>query len=130
LAKAKKSALKTTAGKKDKSYKHPIPKRGRILAFLRDTGRPQKPGELFQEFGLKAPEKRALLIDKHRNMLTAGQILENRGGEFCPADKLNPVTGRVSGHRDGFGFVDRDEDVFLSARNMSRKRPQGWMTVS
>jgi len=122
LAKPKKPAAKTTAGKKDKSYKYPIPKRGRILAFLRDAGRPQKPGELFQEFGLKAPEKRALLIDKLRNMVTAGQVLENRGGEFCLVEKLNLVTGKVSGHRDGFGFVNRDDDegddVFLSAREM------------
>jgi len=118
---SKKPAKKKSAGKKDKNYKHPIPKRGRILAFLRDAGLPQKPGEMFQEFGLKAPEKKALLVDKLRNMVKDGQILENRGGEFCLVEKLNLVTGRVIGHRDGFGFVrrdDGDEDVYLSAREM------------
>ncbi|MDH5621952.1 MAG: ribonuclease R, partial [Gammaproteobacteria bacterium] len=36
--------------------------------------------------------------------------------------KLDLVTGKISGHRDGFGFVIRDdgvaEDVYLSAREM------------
>ena len=51
-----------------------------------------------------------------------GLILENRKREFCLTAKLDLITGTVSGHRDGFGFVSRDDgdpdDVFLSAREM------------
>ncbi len=112
---------KKNESKKSKSYKHPIPKRGKILAFLRDAGRPLTLDALFGEYGLKAPEKKKLLVEKLRNMVRAGQIIENRRGEFCLIERLNLVTGTVSGHRDGFGFVARDdgtEDVYLSAREM------------
>jgi ribonuclease R len=55
-------------------------------------------------------------------MVRAGQILENRRGEFCLTAKLDLVTGTVNGHRDGFGFVVRDDgepdDIYLSAREM------------
>ena len=115
---AKQQKTKST---KAKPYKHPIPKRGKILAFLRDAGRPLKLDELFEEYGLKAPEKQKLLVEKLRNMVRAGQIIENRRGEFCLIERLNLVTGTVSGHRDGFGFVARDDsedDVYLSAREM------------
>jgi ribonuclease R len=55
-------------------------------------------------------------------MVRKGQVIENRRGEFCLTAKLDLVTGIVSGHRDGFGFVVRDdgepEDIYLSAREM------------
>ncbi len=73
-------------------------------------------------YGLKGQRMRALLVERLYDMVRAGQILENRRGEFCLTIKLDLVTGRVSGHRDGFGFVIRDDgdpdDVFLSAREM------------
>jgi len=75
-----------------------------------------------QAFGLKGQRMRSLLIDQLNDMVRAGQILENRRGEFCLTAKLDLVTGKVSGHRDGFGFVIRDDgdpdDIFLSAREM------------
>jgi ribonuclease R len=61
-------------------------------------------------------------VEKLNTMVRAGQIIENRRGEYCLTAKLDLVTGTVSGHRDGFGFVVRDdgesEDVYLSAREM------------
>ncbi len=55
-------------------------------------------------------------------MVRAGQILQNRRNEYCLTAKLDLVTGTVSGHRDGFGFVVRDasdgDDIYLSAREM------------
>jgi ribonuclease R len=63
-----------------------------------------------------------LLADRLYAMVRAGKILENRRGEFCLTAKLDLVTGVVNGHRDGYGFVRRDDgepdDVFLSAREM------------
>lgn len=54
-------------------------------------------------------------------MVWAGQIIENRRGEFCLAKTLGLLTGTVSAHIDAFGFVrrdDSDEVVYLSAREM------------
>ena len=72
-------------------------------------------------FSLKGQRMRALLVDSLTGMVRAGQIIENRRHEYCLTQKLELTTGRVSGHKDGFGFVipdDGSEDVYLSAREM------------
>ncbi|MDA0681441.1 MAG: ribonuclease R [Proteobacteria bacterium] len=92
-----------------------------MLDFLRESGRPLKAEEIFGEFGLGGQKVRSQLLEKLRSMVSAGQIIENRRGEFCLIERLNLVTGKVSGHRDGFGFVARDDlgdDIYLSAREM------------
>ena len=73
-------------------------------------------------FGLKGQRMRSSLVDRLRTMARAGQVLENRRGEYCLTAKLDLVTGTVTGHRDGFGFVVREDgepdDIYLSAREM------------
>ncbi len=72
-------------------------------------------------FELKGQRMLSLLADRLDGMVRAGQLIENRRREYCLTDKLELVTGRVSGHRDGFGFVlpdDDSDDVYLSAREM------------
>jgi ribonuclease R len=104
-----------------KKYKHPIPSRNELLDFLTETGRPVKADAILKAFGLKGQRLRSLLDDRLHGMLRAGQIMENRRHEYCLMAKLDLVTGEVSGHRDGFGFVIPDEgedDIYLSAREM------------
>ncbi len=77
--------------------------------------------DLMQAFELKGQRMRAALQETLDRMVRAGQIIENRRGEFCLTEKLELIAGTVSSHRDGFGFVlrdDGDEDVYLSAREM------------
>jgi ribonuclease R len=77
--------------------------------------------ELMQAFDLEGARMRSSLLDTLKRMHEAGQIIENRRGEYCLAEKLELIAGLVSGHRDGFGFVLRDdggEDAYLSAREM------------
>jgi ribonuclease R len=104
-----------------KSYKHPIPSRNQLLDHLEDAGRPLKADALLAAFSLRGQRMRSLLVDRLQGMVRAGQIIENRRGEYCLTAKLDLVTGTVSGHRDGFGFVvpdDRSDDIYLSAREM------------
>jgi ribonuclease R len=64
---------------------------------------------------------RNLLEERLDGMLRAGQIIENRRREYCLTARLDLVTGTVTGHPDGFGFVRRDDggdDIYLSAREM------------
>jgi ribonuclease R len=107
---------------KGKRYKHPIPTPNELIDFLTEAGKPLKAEAILEAFGLKGQRMRSLLVDKLYAMVRAGQILENRRGEYCLTAKLDLVTGTVSGHRDGFGFVARDDgdadDVYLSAREM------------
>jgi ribonuclease R len=49
--------------------------------------------------------------------------MPNRKGVLLLSTKLDFVAGKVSGHRDGFGFLLRDEggpDIFLSPREMQK----------
>lgn len=106
----------------NKPYKHPVPSRNSLLDYLEDVGRPVKAEKMMADLGLKGQRTRHLLVDRLHEMVRAGQIIENRRKEFCLTAKLDLVTGTVSGHRDGFGFVIRDDgggdDVYLSAREM------------
>ena len=107
--------------RKKKPYKHPIPSRNELLDHLKAAGTPRKAGQILKAFGLKGQRMHSLLVDRLYEMVRAGQIIENRRGEFCLMAKLELVTGVVSGHRDGFGFVRRDDggdDIYLSAREM------------
>lgn len=107
---------------KGKPYKHPIPGPNDLIDFLTETGTPLKADAILKAFDLKGQRMRSLLVEKLNAMVRAGQIIENRRGEYCLTAKLDLVTGKVSGHSDGFGFVVRDdgasEDVYLSAREM------------
>ena len=116
-----KKKSKKTHKRKAKSYKHPIPGRNELLDFLEKSGKPLKINNMMAELGLKGQRMRALLEEQLNKMVRAGQIIQNRRGEFCLTAKLDLITGAVSGHRDGFGFVIRDgggDDVYLSAREM------------
>jgi len=115
------SQQKKVARGRGKAYQHPIPKRSAVLEFLTDAGRPVNTDALLEGFGLQGKRMRGLLLDTLQKMVRAGQIIENRRGEYCLAAKLHLVAGTISGHRDGFGFVLRDDgeaDVYLSAREM------------
>lgn len=74
-----------------------------------------------QAFKLEGARLRASLTDALSRMVRAGQVIENRRGEYCLSKKLELITGTVLGHRDGFGFVLRDDggdDAWLSPREM------------
>ena len=50
-----------------------------------------------------------------------GQVIRNRRGDFGLTERMDLVTGRVIGHRDGYGFLrpdDANADLFLSPRQM------------
>ena len=102
-------------------YKHPIPSRNELIDYLNEAGRPQKTEAILKGFGLKGQRMRSLLVERLDAMVRSGQIIENRRHEYCLIEKLELVTGEVSGHRDGFGFVlpdDGSSDIYLSAREM------------
>ena len=118
MAKRKKANRKPS---KSRQYKHPIPDRNALLEHLRDVGRPQTPDALLDAFGLKGKQQRDKVLDQLKAMVRSGQVIRNRRGDFCLAEKLDLVFGAVRGHADGHGFVlpdDGSERLFLSPREM------------
>jgi len=113
---------------KAKSYKHPIPDRNTLLEYLRDVGQPRRANAILKDFSIKAAKGRTQLLEKLSALVRAGQIIQNRGGEYCLSEKLDLISGTVNAHKDGFGFVISDQggdDVYLSAREMRSFRGTG-----
>ncbi len=52
-----------------------------------------------------------------------GQIAQDKSGNFSALAQVNLIVGRVSSHRDGYGFLTPDDgspDLFLPEREMAR----------
>ncbi len=113
---------KTPARKsRNGAYAHPVPRRPEILEKLRDVGRPMGLEEIAEAFGIGTGRPRKALTDTLARMVRAGQIIQNRRGEYCLLEKIEAITGTVIGHPDGYGYVLRDdggEDAWLSERRM------------
>lgn len=104
-------------------YENPIPSREYILEYLQERGKPADHTAICKDLGLQGEEQRQALERRLRAMERDGQLISNRKGEYGLIDKMNLIRGRVSGHKDGFGFVipdDGSDDLFLSARQMRR----------
>ncbi|MVW80098.1 ribonuclease R [Bordetella sp. 02P26C-1] len=98
-----------------------VPSREAILDALRSAGAPLSPAELAEGMGVVRPETMVGFERRLNAMERDGQLLPNRKGVLLLATKLDFVAGKVHGHRDGFGFLLRDDggqDLFLSPREM------------
>jgi len=97
-----------------------VPSREAILEHLRTSGQPVSLEDLARSTGASTPlsvgfERRLKAMERD------GQLAYNPKGQIVPASKLDFIAGRVQGHRDGFGFLLRDDggpDLFLSPREM------------
>ena len=112
---------RSRAAREAEKYENPIPSRELILQHLGERGSPAAREELVEEFGLESDEDIEALRRRLRAMERDGQLIYTRRGTYAPVDKLDLVCGRVSGHRDGFGFLipdDGSDDLFLSPAQM------------
>lgn len=103
------------------NYQRPIPSREFILSVLGDADKPLTFRHLTHELGLDEDVDHIALQRRLNAMERDGQLLRNRRGGFCLPERLDLVTGRVTAHADGFGFLIPDEggeDVFLTGRQM------------
>lgn len=102
-------------------FAYPIPSREDVLRALRAAERPLTPEELALQLGVTPRE-----LEGFERRLSAmerdGQLMPNRKGVLLLSTKLDFVAGRVVGHRDGFGFLIRDDgqlpDVWLAPKEM------------
>jgi ribonuclease R len=93
-----------------------------VLEALTRAGTPLRPTELVALLGL-VPDQREALEETLQALERDGQIMRNRAGLLLMATRANLLPGQVQGHRDGFGFLIRDDrgpDVVLSEAEMSK----------
>ena len=102
-------------------YPYSIPSREEILGILRTSSEPQTLAAIAKALSVKEKE-----LDGLTRRLSAmerdGQIKPDRKGRLQLANTSSFIEGRVSAHRDGYGFLipDEGEDIFLSDREMQK----------
>lgn len=102
-------------------YPYSIPSREEILGILRTSSEPQPIAAIAKALSVKESE-----LDGLSRRLAAmerdGQVKPDRKGRLQLANTANFIEGRVSAHRDGFGFLipDEGEDIFLPEREMQK----------
>ncbi|KDN14677.1 ribonuclease R [Snodgrassella communis] len=85
-------------------YSNPLPSREWIIAVLEKIGIPVRMAELAQKLNITKEE--TVFFERRLNaMARDGQILINRRGAVCVANKLALVKCRVEVHKDDFGFA-------------------------
>ncbi len=90
-----------------------------ILALLKGYEGPTHFAALLREFGgrhVKFELKRML-----DDMADDGEVVRLRGNSYSPGGTVKTVAGRLSVHRDGYGFLLPEgggEDVFIPSKHM------------
>ncbi|MGL6070508.1 ribonuclease R [Craterilacuibacter sp.] len=104
-------------------YDKPLPSREFILQILAGQGVPMFPAELVSLLAItdeETPFFERRLFAMERN----GEVVINRTGAVCVAQKLDLVKCKISGHRDGYGFAvpfdGEGGDLFLGEREMHK----------
>jgi ribonuclease R len=101
---------------------HTIPSREEILGIFRSAKAPLDLRALSKSLKV-GTEAQAVLSRRLNAMQRDGQIVSDDSGNFSLATETGFVAGRVSSHRDGFGFVIPDEpgeDLFLPEKEMQK----------
>ena len=106
-------------------YETPLPSRELVLQLLADQGVPLSVEQVYTLLDISFDER-----DNFNKRLNAmereGQIMRNRKGALCLAEKIHAIAGTVQGHPDGFGFLVPDDktkypdDLFLGPREMAQ----------
>ncbi len=110
------------AKRESENYANPLPSREFILATMAQQGVPLSVEKLYELLEIHKTE-REVFNRRLGAMEREGQIMRNRKGMLCIAEKLHLIAGKVQGHADGFGFLIPDhggDDLFLSPKEMSQ----------
>ncbi|WP_163558562.1 ribonuclease R [Halomonas sp. NO4] len=112
------------ASREAHKYDKPAPSREYLLARLEEYGKPITHEKMSRLLGLEDEELQEAVRRRLAAMERDGQVLRNRAGAYALIDKLDLIKGKVLGHRDGFGFLLRDDgkkpDLVLPPRQMRR----------
>jgi ribonuclease R len=103
-------------------YPYPIPSREEILGVLRTSDAPLAANDIAETLSIKRQEREGF-FKRLGAMERDGQIRLDKRGYYQLTHPSNFVAGRVQGHRDGYGFIVRDDgqdDLFLPNAEMQK----------
>ena len=103
-------------------YANPIPSREFILDLLADLGEPASFKRLAGLLECESGERQDALAARLKAMVRDGQLVRDRRQIYALAGKVELISGRISAHADGFGFLIPDDksadDIYLSFQQM------------
>jgi len=99
------------------------PERGEIIEMLEKHGKPLQRKGIVSALKVESDDSREILRRRLRAMVRDGQLIQTRRNAFGLPARMDLVKGRISAHRDGFGFVIPDDggsDLYISSREMRK----------
>ena len=103
-------------------YQNPVASREYLLELLDKAKQPLSFLEFCQLLNAKDEDSRIGIQRRLRAMEREGQVEFNRDKKYAKLKTEDLIQGRVIGHRDGFGFLKRDDgekDLFIHNAQMS-----------
>ncbi len=109
-------------------YEKPVASRELILSVIQDAPIPPTFNKLLKTFNYTDENHKVGLKRRLRAMENSGQIIFNKFKQYAITPKNSVLIGKVSGHRDGYGFFTPDvkpgekpgKDFFISSHEMKR----------
>ena len=109
-------------------YEQPVASRELILSVIEEASIPPTFNKLIKIFKYTEEHHKVGLKRRLRAMESSGQIIYNKFKQYAITPKNSVLTGKVSGHRDGYGFFTPDikpgekpdKDLFISSYEMKR----------
>ncbi|REL31801.1 ribonuclease R [Thalassotalea euphylliae] len=105
-------------------YEKPVASREHLLELIKLSAVPMTYSAIVKKLGYGKDEDRKIGVKRRlRAMENAGQLTFNKFKQYVIADQSAKLTGRVIGHRDGYGFFAPDtggKDFFISSHEMQR----------
>jgi len=99
------------------------PERNEIIEMLEKHGKPLQRKGIVSALQVESDDSREILRRRLRAMVRDGQLIQTRRNAFGLPARMDLVKGRISAHRDGFGFVIPDDggsDLYISSREMRK----------
>ncbi|WP_448565545.1 ribonuclease R [Thalassotalea ganghwensis] len=109
-------------------YDKPIASRELLLSIIEQAHTPPNFKAICKALNYHDEEQHIALKRRLRAMENAGQIIFNKFKQYIIAPHSHLLTGKVIGHREGFGFFEPDrksdeakpKDLFISSHEMQK----------
>jgi len=104
-------------------YDKPVASRELLLSLIEKSNIPPTFKSLIKQLQYTDDDMIAGVKHRLRAMENSGQIVFNKFKQYAIANRSDVLTGKVIGHRDGFGFFapdDGDKDFYISSYEMKR----------
>lgn len=104
-------------------YENPIPSREFLSDLIVQQGKPLSFSAICRLLDLGDAEQEFAVQKRLNAMVREHQLVRSKRGAFSLADTSQLITGKVIGHREGYGFLqaeDGSDDLYLHNKQMRK----------